>query len=110
MRLIRLKPYIRAMKAMGFNEAEMQSVEADIAASWRQHPIVQGLKGVRKARIARPGTGKSGGAGILYYFAVGDHLQAMLTAYAKSAKSDLSNEDRKAILQALSNLRHGDEK
>lgn len=110
MRLVRLKPYVRAMKAMGFSEAEMRIVEADIAASWRDHPIVQGLRGVRKARIARPGTGKSGGARVLYYFAVGDRLQAMLTAYAKSAKSDLSNEDRKAILRALSSLRDGEVK
>ena len=68
----------RAMKAMGFTEAEMRGIEADIALSWRQHPVVQGLKGVRKARIARPGTGKSGGARVLYYFAVADHLQAMM--------------------------------
>jgi len=88
----------------------MQGVEADIAVSWRQHPVVQGLKGVRKTRIARPGTGKSGGARVLYYFAVGDHLQAMLTAYPKSAKSDLSNEDRKTILRALATLRDGEGK
>lgn len=110
MRIVRLPPYLRAMSKMGFSVADMDKVETDIAISWRTHPIMQGLKGVRKARIARPGTGKSGGARVVYYVSLGDDVLLMLaaSAYAKSAKPDLSSDDRQAILRSLSKLTHGD--
>ncbi|KAB2874241.1 MAG: hypothetical protein F9K43_04665 [Bauldia sp.] len=110
MRIVRLKPYLRAMRRMGFSANDIESVEADIVASWQIHPIVQGLRGVRKARIARPGTGKSGGARVIYYMSVGHGLLAMLTACAKSAQADLSSDDRKAILRAVSALTNGETK
>jgi hypothetical protein len=108
MRIVRLKPYLRAMRRMGFTAVELERIEADIAASWQVHPVIQGLKGVRKARIARPGSGKSGGARVIYYMSVGHGLLAMLTAYAKSSQADLTADDRKTILRAVSALTDGE--
>jgi hypothetical protein len=110
MQIVRLKPYLRAMRKMRFSETDMQAIEDEIAASWQVHPIVQGLKGVRKARVARAGTGKSGGARVIYFMSVGQGLLAMLTAYAKSDQSDLSSEDRKAVLRTVSALVTGGKK
>lgn len=108
MRIVRLPPYLRSMKKMGFSDADMDSIETDIAVSWRAHPIVQGLKGVRKVRVARAGTGKSGGGRVVYFVPLGDDLLLMLAAYSKSAKADLSNDDRRAILRSVSKLTDGD--
>ncbi len=108
MRIVRLPPYLRAMRKMGFSVAEMANVETDIAFSWRTHPIIQGLKGVRKARIARRGTGKSGGGRVVYYVSLREDALLMLAAYAKSAKADLSSDDRRAILRSVSQLTGGD--
>jgi hypothetical protein len=96
------------MRKMGFSVSDMADVETGIAISWRTHPVIQGLKGVRKARIARPGTGKSGGGRVVYYVSLGEDVLLMLAAYAKSAKADLSSDDRRAILRSLSRLTDGD--
>ena len=69
MLVVRLRPYIRAMSKMGFNDAGMREVEAAIAADPQVHPMIRGLKGVRKARFARPGGGKSGGGRAVCYVA-----------------------------------------
>jgi hypothetical protein len=108
MRIIRLTPYLRAMRKMGFGDAEMQRVESDILAAPESHPVVRGLKGVRKARFARPGRGKSGGGRAIYFVSIGRGLLAMLTAYAKSEKEDLTPEDRRAILRIVESILHGD--
>ena len=58
MRVVRLKPYVRAMKGMGLDEAAMRAVEAAILAAPEANPAIKGLRGIRKARFARPGAGK----------------------------------------------------
>ena len=93
---------------MGLGDAEMGRIEADILAAPERHPMLQGLRGVRKARFARPGRGKSGGGRAIYYAALGRGMLAMLTAYPKSEKEDLSPEDRRAILRVLETIVHGD--
>jgi hypothetical protein len=108
MKVVRLKPYLRAMRNMGLGDAEMRRIEADILTRPESHPVVRGLKGVRKARFARPGRGKSGGGRAIYYVALGRGLLAMLTAYAKSEKKDLTPEDRRAILRVVETILHGD--
>ena len=67
MRVVRLKPYLRAMKGMGLDDAAMRKVEAAILAAPGAHPIVPGLRGIRKMRFARPGAGKRGGGRAIYY-------------------------------------------
>ena len=108
MRVVRLKPYMRAMDRMGLDDAAMREVEAAILAAPSAHPVVQGLRGVRKMRFARRGTGKSGGGRVLYYVVARGGLLAMLTAYPKNEKDDLTADDRRAILRALETLISGD--
>ena len=97
--------YIRAMKAMGFNEASMRDVENYIRAAPDAHPLVKGLKGARKARFARPGHGKRGGGRTIYYVAVSPSLLFMMTAYPKNERDDLSNEQRRSIVKALESIK-----
>jgi hypothetical protein len=92
------------MKRMGMDESAMALVEADIAAAPERQPLIQGLRGVRKARFARPGSGKSGGGRAVFYVANKAGALLMLAAYAKSAKGDLSPADRRAILRAVAKI------
>jgi hypothetical protein len=87
----------------------MQEIEVSILAAPDAHPMIKGLRGVRKARFARPGTGKSGGGRAIYYMALKGGLLGMLTAYPKNEKGDLTSDDRKAILRAIEALLPGDD-
>jgi hypothetical protein len=107
MRIIRLKPYLRAMKAMGLRDAEMREVELAVAASPESHPVTKGLRGARKARISRPGMGKRGGGRVVYYLAIKGQVVAFLLAYSKNEKDDLTQDDRRAILRAIETLSTG---
>jgi hypothetical protein len=109
MKVFRLKPYLRAMKAMGLDEARMAEVERSICAATDAHPMMKGLRGARKARFARPGSGKSGGGRTIYYAMIGADRVYMLTAYPKSRQEDLTPDDRKAILRVIEQLLSGNE-
>jgi hypothetical protein len=104
MRIVRLKPYRRAMERMGLDEAAMRRIELDLVQAPEAHPVMRGLRGVRKARFALPGRGKSGGGRVIYYVMVGTALY-MMTAYPKNEADDLSPEQRKRILALIEDLK-----
>jgi hypothetical protein len=104
MRVLRLKPYLKAMAAMGIDSAAMQAIEVDIARAPEAHPVIRGLRGARKARIALPGRGKSGGARIVYFVHAGSDL-FMMTAYPKNEQDDLTPAQRRAILTILESIK-----
>ena len=108
MRVFRLRPYLRAMERMGLDDKAMRRVESELLAAPEAHPIVKGLRGVRKARFALPGRGKSGGGRVIYYVAVQEAIY-MMTAYPKNERDDLSSDQRKAILAEIDSLK-GDRK
>lgn len=107
MRIVRLKPYVRAMERMHLDRTEMVRIESAIVAAPLRHPVMKGLKGVRKARFALPGRGKSGGGRIIFYLLVGKAIY-MMTAYPKNERDDLSPEQRKAILAVIDGLKEDD--
>lgn len=104
MRVVRLKPYLRAMERMGLSESDMRQIELDLVAAPQAHPVIRGLRGVRKARFAIPGRGKRGGCRVIYFVAVGEAIYCM-TAYPKNERDDLSAEQRKAILAVIESLK-----
>lgn len=104
MRVLRLKSYIRAMAAMGFDTTTMQAIEVEIAKAPEAHPVIKGLRGARKARIALPGRGKSGGGRVVYFVQAGSDL-FMMTAYPKNEQDDLTPAQRKAILAILESIK-----
>ena len=59
--------------------------------------IIQGTGGLRKVRMARAGTGKSGGTRVIYYY----HNEAiplfLLNIFGKNEKSNLSKSERNAL-------------
>ena len=54
--------------------------------------------GIRKFRWKRPGTGKSGGIRVIYYWVTADDQFLMLVAYPKNIKDNLSDRET-AILR-----------
>jgi len=64
-------------------------------------PVVSSTGGARKARAARGGRGKSGGARIIYYVVTRKGLLYLLDVYAKSAKEDLTDAEKHEIRKLI---------
>lgn len=56
--------------------------------------LIPGTGGVRKLRWALEGRGKRGGARVIYFYHDADIPLFALTAYAKSDRANLSQQDR----------------
>ena len=104
MRIVAMDAYVRRARRL-LTAAERAAAEAEIAAQPAYWPIVPGLAGARKARVAFGGRGKSGGARIIYYHMVAPGVVVLIAIYAKNEKEDLNNADRKAIRAAVAELR-----
>ena len=59
--------------------------------------VIPGTGGVRKLRFGASGSGKRGGARVVYYYLDDGVPVYALLAYAKSAKSDLRPDERHAV-------------
>jgi len=83
---------------------EIDSLIDAVAENPKAGVLMPGTGGVRKLRLAYGGRGKSGGARAVYYF----HSEAMplilLTAYAKSAMSDVAPADRAKLKDQVRSL------
>ena len=105
-------PYIRTIATRGYDRRaaklltpeERVAAESEIALAPEAWPVVSGTGGCRKARAARGGRGKSGGARIIYYYLSRRGLLYWIDIYAKSAKEDLSDAEKKEIRQLVTTL------
>lgn len=77
--------------------SERAAIENAIASNPTLYPVIAGTGGIRKARAARGGKGKRGGARVIFYFWQLESTIFMLTAYAKSDQEDLSKDQKKQI-------------
>lgn len=85
----------RARKVL--DDAWRLAAENGIALDPLRWPVAQGSGGCRKARIALPGRGKSGGARVIYFFAARNGTLVFIDVYAKNEKEDLSAGDKRAL-------------
>ena len=61
-----------------------------LAANPLLGPLIKGGGGIRKTRVAVGSRGKSGGARVIYYWAVRSDLILLLYAYPKNVTADLT--------------------
>jgi len=60
-------------------------------------PVIPGTGGIRKIRISLDGKGKSGGARVLYVDFVIQGIVGLLSAYPKSVKENITDEEKKIL-------------
>jgi hypothetical protein len=63
--------------------------------------IIPGSGGIRKLRWAAKGHGKSGGARVIYHWAVSADIILMPDAYPKSVKANLTKDEIKKIRRVV---------
>ena len=97
--------YLRAAKDAGMSPEEMTAAVDLVATAPEDGDIMQGTGGVRKARLAGRGKGKSGGYRIVWYFGGDDIPVFLLTVFGKGEKSNLSQAERNALRAMVGTLR-----
>jgi hypothetical protein len=103
MRVIATRGYER--HAARLLSAEQRAVaEAAIVARPDVWPVIPGTGGARKARIALPGRGKSGGARVIYFFSMTGGVIAFFDIYAKNVKENLSGADKRDLKAAIAEI------
>jgi hypothetical protein len=78
-------------------DAEQDAVIDLVAYDPTRGDLIPGTGGLRKLRIAVGGSGKRGGARVIYYFYSEDFPVLLLALYAKNEKSDLSAREKKTF-------------
>lgn len=82
------------------NQTDFDTLLLRIANAPDAGAVIQGTRGIRTLRFARPGGGKSGGVRVIYFWLLNRDTVILLDVYAKSAKEDLSAAEEKKLANA----------
>jgi len=86
------------------SEAEQSAVVDLIAYEPTCGDLIVGTGGLRKVRVGRGGSGKRGGARVIYYFYNGDFPAVLMALYAKNEKADITARDRRDLAASLKEI------
>jgi len=100
MRRLFLLPRYRRDAARLLEAKEQDEMERHVADDPTRHPLIPGAGGMRKARWAASGRGKSGGVRVIYYFSPPGAVY-FVAIYAKNEKENLSDSEKKALAKIL---------
>ncbi|KLE36114.1 type II toxin-antitoxin system RelE/ParE family toxin [Aurantiacibacter luteus] len=103
--VIETESYLRATKDAGMSVDEMVAAVDLVADNPEAGDVMQGTGGVRKARLAGRGKGKSGGYRIVWYFGGSDIPVFLLTVFGKDEKANLTQGERNALRSFTGTLR-----
>lgn len=87
-----------------FDPAEQDAIVDLIAFDPTRGDLIPGTGGLRKLRVAVGGSGKRGGARVIYYFYSEDFPVLLLALYAKNEKSDLTAREKKTFVTLVQEI------
>jgi hypothetical protein len=87
--LIETSIFTRQIDAL-LSEEEYRGFQSRVAANPELGALIKGGGGIRKVRVAIGSRGKSGGARVIYYWAVRRDVILLLYAYPKNEAADLT--------------------
>jgi hypothetical protein len=80
-----------------WDDAEREAFVEFIAQNPGEGDLIPETGGVRKIRWIRPGSGKRGGARVIYFYHNGDRPLYLLMVYAKARQENLTAEEKKVV-------------
>lgn len=95
--VIETESYLRAAKDAKMAEEEMTAAIDLVTNHPEAGDVLAGTGGVRKARIAGRGKGKSGGYRVVWYYGGGNIPVFLLTVFGKGEKANLTQGERNAL-------------
>ena len=87
---------------MGLEERE--AVVSFVSADPQADDLMAGTGGARKPRVKRPGTGKSGGYRVVFYYAGQDVPVFLLDVFTKGDRANLSKAEQNILRSILAKL------
>jgi hypothetical protein len=103
--VIETNAYLAAAKDAGMSEDERAAVVNVIASTPDAGAVMPGCGGARKLRVAKPGSGKSGGYRVITYFGGADLPVFLLTVFGKNERDNLTKAERNALAGMTKTLR-----
>jgi hypothetical protein len=88
--------FVRQAEAIWSDEEREEFVDF-IAANPETGDVIPDTGGVRKVRWKRAGTGKRGGARVIYFYRDAAWPLYLLMVYAKAQQENLSPEEKRAV-------------
>lgn len=88
-----------------WSEQELAELVDHLAHNPEAGDLIPGTGGVRKMRWGRSGSGKRGGARVIYFYYRPDCPLYLLLAYAKAQATDLTPDEKKAVSALAAVLR-----
>lgn len=92
-------------KKLGLTDQDLKEVQSFLIENPRIAPVIQGTGGIRKLRFSLEGIGKRGGARILYFDYPECEWIALLYAYPKNMKDDISPSEKKILKGKVESLK-----
>jgi hypothetical protein len=80
-----------------WSDAEREEFVSYIASNPTVGDVIPDTGGVRKVRWNRKGSGKRGGARVVYFYANPGRPLYLLMVYAKAQKEDLSADEKRVV-------------
>ncbi|HEY0849466.1 MAG TPA: type II toxin-antitoxin system RelE/ParE family toxin [Bradyrhizobium sp.] len=80
-----------------WNDAEREAFIDFIARNPEVGDLIPETGGVRKIRWVRPGSGKRGGARVIYFYHSGNRPLYLLMVYAKARQENLTADEKKIV-------------
>ena len=96
--------FIKQAEAI-WDDDERQEFIDFISSNPESGDLIPGTGGVRKVRWSRAGSGKRGGARVIYFYYNPDAPLYLLMAYAKAEKTDLTPDQKKAVSDLAARLK-----
>jgi len=80
-----------------WDDAEREAFIDFIARNPEEGDLIPETGGVRKIRWTRPGSGKRGGARVIYFYHSGDRPLYLLMVYVKARQENLTADEKKVV-------------
>lgn len=103
---IELPPFER-FRAENLTDEEYRSLQNELLENPEKGDVIQGLKGLRKIRIAdsKRNKGKRGGARVVYYYFQTASQIFLIMAYGKNEQTDLTQEQQKSLIAIIERIK-----
>jgi len=98
--IVETSVFTRQITAL-LHDDEYRRLQFGLAANPSAGALIRGGGGIRKVRVAVGGRGKSGGARVIYYWAVRRDVILMLFAYSKNMADDLTASQTAELAKAV---------